>query len=149
VDNIASMSYIKYILLIVLFASCQSAWAFDENEMRARDMQQLEQSGPVKGSELHLADTLNDLHGDSLLVTKYLGFQASADKINNNTDALNAGAVKLTRRHDLDCHGLSCFDTVNANGMPGRVWIDLNSERQNGFLKTYMYKTWAILALTP
>lgn len=95
---------------------------------------------------------MNDDHGDSLLVTRYLGYQANASKISNNTETLTAGGntgVKITRRHDLDCHGLACFDTINANGMSGRIWIDLNSERQNGFPRAFMYKTWAILALTP
>src|SRR5579883_108648 len=118
------MNKVIYLVSILIIATCQSAWAFDENDMRARDMQKLEQSGPAKGSEFNLVDTLNDDHGDSLLVTHYLGYQASPEKITNNSDTLSGGAgVKLVRRHDLDCHGLACFDTVNANGMPGRIWI--------------------------
>lgn len=145
------MKYIKQLLVLSLLASCQTAFASDEIAMHAYDMQKLEANGPVKEADFNLAETINDKQVEVPLVTQYLGYQASVDKITNNTNTLaggSAASVKITRRRDLDCHGLSCFDTISATGTPGRIWIDLGSERKVNFPRCFKYKTWGITALT-
>lgn len=146
-----SMRYIKYLLIILFFATAQSAWALDEGAMRSQFMQELERSGPSKGVEFNLCSTLNDKRAEEPLLTQYFGYQANPEKITDKTEILtgaNESDVRLTRRRDLDSHGLACFDTLSANGTLGRMWVDFGSEKKIQFPKCYMYKTWGILSMT-
>ncbi|MBX9688593.1 MAG: hypothetical protein K2X27_17925 [Candidatus Obscuribacterales bacterium] len=145
------MKYIDLLVCISIFAFGQAALGADGLNCSASDLYKLAQAGPLPGTEFNLAETINEHSQNEVLPeAKYLGYQASATKIGEDSKTLSVGGgpeLKTHRRRDLDRSGLHCFDTVAADGTCGRVWIDLKSQRKVSFPKCYMYKTWAILAI--
>lgn len=147
------MKYIIILLLINLFAASQAALGADESAVNPSDFQKLTQNAAVRGTQFNLSETLNDYRPNVVSPEpQYFGYKANASKIIDSSETLSAGCgpeVKISRRRELDCAGLACFDTVAADGTRGRVWLDLKSPRKVQFPQCFQYKTWAILAVAP